>query len=133
MASRAMSRTASPHDQAYWSTVPISEWLRQNGVSAPSWIQRANSSAFEHPWQRLVRDPAAVEAHPVGRDHAGRRLVHVVPDAGDPGLHVARVQLAPPAARLLGREVRERRAPRPDLADVDVAALGAAQHVALQA
>ena len=57
----------SPHVHAYWSTLPISEWLRQNGVSVPYCIQRRNSSAFEWPLEaadvgadeRLAREPEA--------------------------------------------------------------------------
>ncbi len=37
--------------------MPISEWLRQNGVSAPICIQRRNSSAFEWPWKPPTSAP----------------------------------------------------------------------------
>ena len=79
----------------------------------------------------LVRRAPAVEAHPLRRVPAGGGLVHVIPDAREARLHVGRVELAPPGARLLGDEVGERGVAGPDLADVDVAALGAAEHVAL--
>ena len=167
----------SPHAHAYWSTLPISEWLRQNGVSAPYCIQRRNSSALELPCEaadvgadeRLAGDaearspsacsptggPSATGCRPSssprsagcrrtrrgrartcacraspragrrpcpspsaartgcgsarasrgrgrsasasGGDRAGGGLVHVVPDAGQAGLHVRGVELAPPA------------------------------------
>ena len=47
-----------PNAQAYWSTLPISEWLRQNGVSTPYCIQRRNK----------LRLGVALESADVGSD-----------------------------------------------------------------
>ena len=82
-------------------------------------------------WNRSWATRSVVEPHPVRRDGARRRFVHVVPDPGDARGDVRRVELAPPVARLLRREVRERGVPRPHVADEHVAAVGAAQQVPL--
>ena len=52
---------------------------------------------------------------------------------GQTRLDVRGVERAPPRARLGRREVREGGVARPDLADVGVAALGAAEDVLLEA
>ncbi len=80
----------------------------------------------------LMRGVAAVEPHAAWGDGACRGLVHVVPNAREARPHVLGVELAPPRARLLSDEVRERRVAGPHLADVDVAAFGATQDVALE-
>src|SRR4051812_47870183 len=48
-----------------------------------------------------VIGPVAIEAHAEGLDAARRRLVHVVPDAGDAARGVRGNELAPKRARLL--------------------------------
>lgn len=73
---------------------------------------------------------ALVEAHAERRDVAGCGLVHVVPDTRDAGGDVRGVKFAPPRAALVGGEVREGGVTGPDLADVGIPAVGAAQHVA---
>ncbi len=42
---------------------------------------------------------------------------------------MGRVELAPPSPRLFGDEVRKRGVARPDLAKVEIAAFGAAEHI----
>src|SRR6478609_1406613 len=83
--------------------------------------------------EALVLGAPLVEEHRLRGDPARRGLVHVVPDARQPRLDVRGVERAPPRPRLRRREVREDGVARPDLADVGVAALGAAEDVLLEA
>ena len=57
MAERICDSAGPPHDQAYWSTFPMPEWLRKNGVRAPYCVQRTQSSAFALPMKPPTSAP----------------------------------------------------------------------------
>src|SRR6478735_11261046 len=80
------------------------------------------------PFMRMILT-VAIEAHLEGRHLTRRGLVHVVPNTGNTGGDVARIELTPPSAGLWLAKVREGRPARPNLADIQVACLRLAERI----